>query len=158
MNNTNLFIAGAILSVGSVIIFKSQWIKNFSVYALDKKQKITFLIKLLNKLSQNVNAEQKSGISINDTEKSASIMYERGGQMQIVHIPYCRRYVAKMSQFDAKLIREDKEPLDITQSPGVPYLVSGEDLGGTCIFITNLETGDSKSYTTAPLYAEELFE
>ncbi len=94
---------------------------------------------------------------INDTDLSADIYYERMNSKYRVSIPFNRKYIVAMSQFKAELLYQDGTSLDITQQPGIPYLVSAVDLGGNIIRITNQEYGVAYDYIDKPpMYAIEI--
>lgn len=96
--------------------------------------------------------------SINETECSATLQYHRMSSEYNLLIPYDRSKVAVMTQFRVELLRDNQDPVEITQQPGIPYLVSAEQLGGSGIKICNLETGLYHIYDikTIPLYGVEV--
>lgn len=121
----------------------------------------TMILSLINKIQNDITPKNiQVAFSVNDTDTSASIVYERIGQQYIMLVPYNRRYVAAMSQFKVELLRTNNEPVNITQQPGIPYLVSADSLGGYSIRITNQETGTSKEYLhiDIPHYGEEVMD
>jgi hypothetical protein len=83
--------------------------------------------------------------SINDSDRSASIVYKRQGNEYILNVPYNRKIRAKMSSFDIFLVKKgtsDEEfYININQQPGLPYLVSANDLGGDRIEIKQKTDG-----------------
>lgn len=85
------------------------------------------------------------------------ISYSCLGEKYFIRLPYNPRNKVKMIQFKAELISGDKK-IDITQQPGIPYLINAKDLCGEKIILTNLETGEYHEYTTAPLYGIEIME
>lgn len=139
------------------VIYKTGMTKKISSWFSEKKKKAKLALSLLESLRKNTPVE----FSINDTSKSATILYSRLGRKSIVFLPFNRQYVSKMVSYYAELIREGNKPhLNITQQPGIPYLVSAKDLGGLEIRITNQGTGCSTIFgpEEIPGYAAELFE
>jgi hypothetical protein len=138
------------------------YIGRVSNWVNTKRQKVKLLLSLMDKIKKDVSTEKKEEVSftVNNTDKSASIVYERMGQQYIMLIPYNRKYVAAMSQFKAELLRKDNKPLDITQQPGIPYIVNADSLGGYAILMTNQETGKSHEYShdIIPMYGEEIID
>lgn len=140
------------LGIVSIIVYHYEivpWIRK-------TYQKLQILQKLTN-LDIEQPKENIPSFVINDTDLSAQISYQRVNSKYPISVPYNRKYVIAMSQFKAELLRKDKPTLDITQQPGLPYLVSPSDLGGYMIKITNEETGSVASYIDkSPMYAEEI--
>lgn len=112
-------------------------------------------IDLPSKLSQSPN-KQKATAKI--TEKSLNIVYEYFGESHIVTIPYDRNHIAFMSQLKAELICKNDEILNITQQPGIPYIVSAAQLGGKCIKIYDYDSEKSYDYEgdKIPGYCQDL--
>ncbi|CAH6421715.1 Hypothetical protein HVR_LOCUS1355 [uncultured virus] len=127
-----------------------------------RKQRVKLIINLLSKIQNDVSDPTKTTISfsVNESDVSASVLYERMGQQYLLLVPYNRSYVAAMTQFKAELLRSEKDSLIITQQPGIPYLVTAEELGGYAIRVTNEDTGLSKEYgkNIAPKYGEEVMD
>jgi hypothetical protein len=120
-----------------------------SIYYLYNKYNVGVVLKLLN--------DKK--IIINYNNNSAMIEYEYFGQNYKLSIPYNRKKLINMSDYKAELFfNDDKPSLNITQQPGIPYILSANDLGGEYIKITNMETGLSHNYDNKniPMYADEL--
>ena len=74
------------------------------------------------------------------SDKSAVIRVSSGGKSHSIFVPYDRNKSSSMLRKKVFLIQGDGK-IDITQKPGVPYLVSAEDLNGTSIVVENL-SGD----------------
>lgn len=89
-------------------------------------------------ISQLSNISSKGG-SFKINGNSACITYLRYGREYQVNIPYNRHLVAKMSSCKVFLIKGE-EKIDITQQPGIPYLMTASMLGGDKII---LEKGDT---------------
>ena len=110
-------------------------------------------------LQQNVKSKADSplGFTVNNTDQSASIVYERLGEQCIILVPYNRSHIPAMAQFKVELLRDEKSPVDITQQPGIPYLISADALGGIGIRITNQDNGVIKTYDRfrIPMYGIE---
>jgi len=64
----------------------------------------------------------------------AEISYVRIEHPYRVWVPYDRHLAGRSIGHTATLIR-DNEEINITQQPGIPYLVTAEDLGGSEIRI-----------------------
>jgi hypothetical protein len=127
-----------------------------------RKKKVELLLSVLNNIKNDIESNKKSStvFNVNDTDTSASIVYQRMGEQYIMLVPYTRKYVAAMSQFTVTLLRSDNTHLNITQQPGIPYLVNAENLGGYGIRITNQENNMSYTYfdEILPMYGEEVMD
>lgn len=75
-----------------------------------------------------------------------------------VYVPFRRDQCAPMLFVEAAAHFPARSPLDITQEPGVPYLVPAGALNAEFIRLTNLETGKSYDYrgSTCPLWGKEI--
>lgn len=133
-------------------------IKNWANVRQKRVKMVLSLMKNIKEVAESKKTE--ASFVVNDSESSASIIYERMGSKYILMVPYSRKYIACMTQFKVELLRNDKEPLDITQQPGIPYIVSAKDLGGLAIKITNEDNGLSYEYTDKilPMYGEEVID
>ena len=152
-------------TIGAVcIILGASYYKGFlssmSNWVDKKYQRACGFYTLMNKLNVET-ITQKESITpfiIDDSDKCATIMYERMDQPCKMFVPYNRMYVAPMSQFKAELLKINGESRNITQQPGIPYLINAEMLGGMCIRVTNEETSMTYEYKhdTCPLYCIEV--
>ena len=69
---------------------------------------------------------------------SAQIKVKHGGKSHTVYVPYDRKKSTSMLRKRVYLIK-DGQKLDISQKPGIPYLICASDLGGDSIVIENLD-------------------
>lgn len=81
------------------------------------------------------NSETKSEFKINSNNTSATITFEYYGKSYQIHVPYDKNLIRKMTGSKVILIDESGNKIDITQKPGIPYLVTPKQLGGTSIHI-----------------------
>ena len=107
---------------------------------------------------ESVEYFQKRNIEILDNNRG-KISYIYMGHKYDIYIPYIRRNAIKMTDFKAELITNDSI-INITQQPGIPYLVNAKQLDGNSIKLTNLSTGATHTYdlTECPLYGTEIME
>jgi len=119
-----------------------------STYYLYKKYNVDVLLYFIN----------NKKITIIYNNKSVIIDYEYFGQNYKLALPYNRKKLINMTNYKAELFFTDKSPLNITQQPGIPYILNANDLGGEYIQITNMETGLTIIYDNKhiPMYADEL--
>lgn len=94
---------------------------------------------------------------INDINQTVVLKYTYYDKEYKITMPYRRCEVLNMSQYTAELSVDDLM-IDITQQPGIPYILSAKELGGKFIKLTNFITGESHIYglNEAPLYGKEL--
>ena len=108
--------------------------------------------KLYNHIIEKVNEKLKNDIEDEDLFKplhknsSAVINVKHNGKTHPVYIPYDRRKSVSMLRKRVFLLKDDQKE-DMTQKPGVPYLVSAKDLGGDSIIVEDLSGEFLKSYT-----------
>jgi hypothetical protein len=134
------------------------FLNNVAIWIEGKRQRGKLLLKLMEGFEKDISKKAPSGFTVCGTDESASILYERLGKEYIVWTPYNRSKIVSMSQFKVELLREGKQPLDITQQPGIPYTISAAMLGGDGILITNHETDVSHRYdrNEIPMYGDEV--
>ena len=82
------------------------------------------------------------------------IKYQDAGQTYKVCLPYDPQRVSRMCGIKAEL-KVNGELIDITQQPGIPYSISGNNLTGTIVIQKSIF--GQKEYTDmAPMYASEM--
>lgn len=86
---------------------------------------------------------------------SASITYSDNSEQYHLSVPYNPQHAIDMIFYKATLVN-GSETRDITQQPGIPYLLSPKEIGGEYITIENQASGVAFTYYQAPMYAEEL--
>lgn len=140
----------AITSMMIYLVIRSKWWHNAS-------NKLQLLMKVSSILVQGTKPQQASFV-INDTDYSATLAYVYNGAPHTICVPFSRRRSLAMSDLQVLLIRSDKSTVNITQQPGIPYLVSAEELGGVKISVTNIDNGMCFSYehNLVPLYCDEV--
>jgi hypothetical protein len=79
--------------------------------------------------------EQSLAFQINAGGKSATITFEHHGEKYQVHVPYDKSLIRKMSNSKVNLVDNEGQSRDISQKPGIPYLVTSDQLGGEKIII-----------------------
>lgn len=117
------------------------------------KQLLSLMIK---KLTTKV---QSPKFAINDSRQSASLTFPYLGKIYPLNVPYKQSLVVKMSALQVFLIMKTGTELNITQPPGIPYMVSAKDMGGKGIRIINLDTRKNKIYEEdeIPFFADDLY-
>lgn len=117
-----------------------------------------FKLSLLFKLYKGIKIDAISKENSKFNDYSAIITYDYNGNSYDINIPFNRKYVLPMSDLKVKLILNGKE-IDITQQPGIPYLLSAGELGGDKLLIINTASGSTKYYESneCPGYATEMF-
>lgn len=81
----------------------------------------------------------------NRKSSSAVISFNHGGKRHNVHVPYNRKRTAKMLKHKVYLIKNG-EKQDISQKPGIDYVISAKDLGGESIIIENSDGNIIREY------------
>ena len=99
------------------------------LYSIEKYQ-------LINKIFSK---QTLASFTINDSGKSAFIVYSRCGKDYMINVPYKRELVTQMSKCKV-FLSKNNEMINITQQPGIPYLVSAKMLGGDKIIMNCGET------------------
>lgn len=121
----------------------------------DKKNKYDMLMKVIN--SQTDDKPNPVSFVVNKTGMSATLVYEMLGRKYMLTIPYSRREIANMAQLKVELVTLSGSKVDITQQPGIPYMVNAANLGGTEIIATNEEEGKMYKYVNEiPYYCREV--
>jgi len=107
--------------------------------------------KLYDHIIEKVNEKLKNDLDEEDLFKplqktsSAMINVKHNGKTRSVYIPYNRRKSTSRLRKKVFLIKDDNRE-EITQKPGVPYVVCAKDLGGQSIVVEDLEGNFLKCY------------
>ena len=76
---------------------------------------------------------------------SAILKINNGGKSHSVYVPYNRKKSIAMMRKRVFLIKGE-EKIEITQKPGIPYIICAKDLGGESIVIEDLECNIVREY------------
>lgn len=97
-------------------------------------------------------------IKINN--RSGKIMYMYQNNNYEVMIPYHPHLMVPMLDLQAFLLFEDGTKTEITQQPGIPYMITAHEYGAKEIEIINNDTKASKKYgaNDRPMFASELLD
>lgn len=76
------------------------------------------------------------------------------GSVYRITLPYARKHAPNMSSLQVILTKNNDEEQNITHLPGIPYLVSAQQLGGNSmtVYDINTETSRSIEYDEAPMF------
>lgn len=130
---------------------------SISYYLYKKSHKLSNLkiaYHLTKELVKSKYGHSSSNFTLNKNMKSASITYHRNGQEYLLHIPYRRILISKITSskiYGVKRVTESKDlsgnivvkdenqiNLDYTllcHPPGIPFLASANDLGYDYILV-----------------------
>lgn len=104
------------------------------------KKKVTnyFFNKIVDKIHKDTKKDDNEQYFRPITKNSAIISFNRLGKKESVYIPYNRRMSSTMLTKNIYLIKNGEKTL-LNQNPGVPFMVSAEDLGGDEIIVEDKE-------------------
>ena len=114
------------------IIILSGLIFGITYIGLYKNNTKTMILKTI--LNQMLKKDLETDFKINETGKSAILKYSRYGKTYILNIPYKREFLTKMNNTKVFLVKNNQN-IDITQQPGIPYMINAEMLGGDKILV-----------------------
>jgi hypothetical protein len=116
-----------------------------------------YRVKTIIGLTGAIQAPTSSTIDISRHSSHLRIKYPNFGSNYTLNVPYNPTFVAKMLNLHVTLV-SDNEVTDITQQPGIPYMLSAEELGGNIISVVDEDTGTSETYssTVKPMYCQEV--
>lgn len=111
----------------------------YIIYGYGKKEFYNYVLGKVNQELDRRLKKEESDEAFRPAEKSKSalIKVNHGGKSHDIYVPYDRSKSSSMLRKKVFLIR-DGQKVDLTQKPGIPYLVSAEHLGGTAILIEDL--------------------
>ena len=121
-------------------------------YLAEKIKRLVTIFKLINGASNSlagVNQAQR----INN---SLMIEYNYVGKKYKVYLPYDDKLEVDMAQLEVYLVRADGVEC-ITQQPGLPYMITPDNLGGSVIEVVNQDSEVSKDFVGVPGYCFEMF-
>jgi hypothetical protein len=121
---TSIFITNIIGIISFIVFYNWKWIKT-------KYNKCKTVYTLIN----SDNFTTGSEFQLHPNGKSAIITYNRYGKNYHLYVPYSGMIATEMNRFRAYLIKDSsdkkgKKEEEITQQPGIPYMITASDLGG----------------------------
>jgi hypothetical protein len=122
-------------------------VKHLTEYAKDNSEYVLELgSKLIKENSELVGkfmsnyTDKDMKFKIHESKKWANIIFESYGKSYQMIVPYDNNLVRKMSGSTVCLIDKNDIETDITQKPGLPYLMTAGELGGMSLRMTKGET------------------
>lgn len=106
--------------------------------------------KMLKTLYQNINTVNPNVSKVDIINDSIAIHYNDYGHHQIIYLPYNADKVVDMMLYQVFVILKGGIRKDITQTPGIPYLICAKDLNGIGIEVYN-DDKLHKSYSAAEI-------
>ena len=120
-------------------VFLSVPIVSYYGYYYVKKRLDNYVVEQVMKKLNEITEEDEVTFKPLQKSQSALILFSHGGKQHQVCIPYDRTKSRNMLRKKVYLVRnEDKTGLtktEITHKPGVPYLLSAQDMGGDKIVV-----------------------
>jgi hypothetical protein len=131
MNITSLcfFLFGT--SLGGLAIYES--------YFYGKRKVSEYVMgKVFEELNKRMEQENKEEMFKPVEPNAAIIKVTSSGKTHSVYVPYNRKRCTAMLRKKVYLIK-DGEKIELTQKPGIPYLICAANMGGTSIIVENLD-------------------
>lgn len=111
----------------------------YQTYRYGKRKLEEYIVRrVMEDLDRRMKREDEEEMFKPIHSNSAQIKVTHGGKSHKIYLPYNRRKSTSMLRKRVYLIKNG-EKLDISQKPGIPYLICAEDLGGESIVIENLD-------------------
>lgn len=133
------YLPWGILVVSVAAIYKG--------YYYGKRKLEGYIVKrVMDDLDRRMKQEEEEELFKPIHSNSAQIKVKTGGKTHSIYVPYNRRKSTSMLRKRVYLIK-DSEKVDISQKPGIPYLVCAGDLGGESIIIENLDGDIVREYS-----------
>nr|QBK91635.1 MAG: uncharacterized protein LCPAC302_02550 [Pithovirus LCPAC302] len=121
----NTYVVGSIGVIGLLYLGYKYGKKTFKRYILDQ---------VLKELDSRMEETDISFHPIKHT-RSAMVLFNHGGKQHKICVPYDTSKRRNMLRKKVYLIKGNERLLEITHKPGVPYLLSANDMGGTKIIV-----------------------
>ena len=133
-----LLLSSTIISVG--LIYYS--------YQLYKKYCL-----MMNKINQIKIANNNNPVKF--FNKYMQINYSYMNQNYILNIPYDKTQIANMVNYNVYAVYNE-DYVEITQQPGIPYLITADALEVDYISVNNSDTeNENRYYIKCPMYLKE---
>lgn len=147
-------ICSAVFIIPLLFFNKSNFLEKYRAkFKMYYQLACTFLQYKLGKI--NVKSDDFAIIS---RTKCAIVTYGKNDKKCKLCVPYDRRLALEMTTLKAFLIpKNGKVKYDITQQPGIPYLINPQEIGCKSIDVENEENGKKFSYIDVPpMYCKEV--
>lgn len=125
-------IIGIIIPTTIVGLYKAYYYGKYKLqeYVLEKVME-----ELNNRMKNEEEKESFKPIHTN----SAVVKINTGGKDHSVYLPYNRKRSIPMLKSKVYLMKGE-EKIEISQKPGIPYLICAADMGGESIIVENLDS------------------
>lgn len=138
-----LMVGTSLTIIGSYICYN---------YLAEKVKRLVTTFKMINGASNSL-AGVNQAVKINN---SLVIEYNYVGKKYKVYLPYDDSLEVDMTQLEVYLIKADGVEC-ITQQPGIPYMITPDNLGGSSIRVVNQDSELIKDFGGVPGYCNEMF-
>jgi hypothetical protein len=120
-------------------------------YGWGKRRFYEYVMSKVNEeLDRRLKKEDAEELFKPQATKSAIIKVSHGGKTHDVYVPYDRSKSTSMLRKKVFLLKEDKK-IELSQKPGIPYLVSAEQMGGSFIIIEDLSGNIVRTFTESEI-------
>lgn len=151
MINLNWYILG--LGCVGFLLYKV----NFFGGLRKKYNKIKAVLSLLNNI-ENTDRLQSGNIitSITKDKYHVTLNYKYFGEKYVLSVPFDNTAMIKMLDYRV-LLNKNNSTIDITQQPGIPYIMSAKSFDADSIVVINDDTGETYEYKDdiKPMYLSE---
>ena len=136
--------------ISSLLLVLSPIYLPFMIY---KVYKMYRLYNKYNDILRHMKSEN-SGNTVKIYDNYMEIMYLYMNKDYVLRVPYNPSLISKMTQYVVISNTLGKQ-MDITQQPGVPYLITAKELNSENIIVNDLDNDTVKVYTCKPpMYGE----
>lgn len=132
MNNIYFYLSLLGISFTGITIYKG--------YHYGKRRLQEYVMsKVLEELNQRMEKQEQDEMFKVMHTHSAVVKVTSAGKTHSIYLPYSRKRIIPMLKKRVYLIKEG-EKIELNQKPGIPYLVSASNLGGSSIIVEDIDS------------------
>jgi hypothetical protein len=125
-----------------VILIPAACYKLYLIIKSNKMKAIIMAMRFLHTVTKKMNTSSGgSKATMSNNRKYITISYTDNNKEKIVIVPYDRSLVSKQIGKQVILEMKNKHLIDITQAPGIPYMLTAGQMDGVKAIIKDIDTG-----------------